>query len=385
MGVAQDTILPPKDSVRQTDIFEVLFKKHHINDSIPITKERKIQISLLPAIGYTPATSAAAIVAANAVFHTGDPKTTIASVISTSVAYTANKQFILPIRFNVWSNNNTWNFIGDWRFMKYPQNTYGLGGESKVEDANLIDYSYIRFYQSVLRNIYSQLYLGGGINFDHFYNIKEHWNGTDSSEFSRYGVGTGSSSLSNGFNVQCIWDNRKNTISPEKGSYLNIVLRFSPPFMSNNSTPFWGSIYADYRKYIQLPSKGKNILGFWFFYWGAPIGQTPYLLLPSNGWDTYANTARGYVQGRFRSSNMLYSEAEYRYRITKNGLLGGVVFVNAATYSEPGSGQYKYVYPAVGAGLRIKLNKKSNTNLVIDFAVGLNRSNGFYLDVGEVF
>ncbi|MGN6648293.1 MAG: hypothetical protein ACTHJT_17340, partial [Cytophaga sp.] len=143
--------------------------------------------------------------------------------------------------------------------------------------------------------------------------------------------------------------------------------------------------YADFRKYINVPSKGKNILGFLLLYWGAPRGTAPYLLLPSNGWDTYTNTARGYVQGRFRSINMLYSEVEYRYRITRNGLLGGVFFVNAATYSEPGDGQYKYVYPAIGTGLRVKLNKDSNTNLLIDFAFGLKHSNGFYLDVGEIF
>jgi hypothetical protein len=82
---------------------------------------------------------------------------------------------------------------------------------------------------------------------------------------------------------------------------------------------------------------------------------------------------------------MLYSEVEYRYRITKNGLLGGVLFVNAATYSEPGDGKYKYVYPAIGTGLRVQLNKDSNTNLLIDFAFGLKHSNGFYLDVGEIF
>jgi len=383
ISIAQDSIPAKKDSIRQTDIVEFLFKKHYQKQSVKIAKNKKVYISLFPAIGYTPATSLAAVVAANFVFYTGDPKTTSASVIATSASYTINKQFVLPVRSNIWLKNNSWNLIGDWRFMKYPQNTYGLGGATTKADADLIDYSYIRFYQSALRNIYSKLYVGGGINFDYFYGIKENWGGTEPSSFAAYGVGTGSTSISDGLNFQFLWDNRKNTINPEKGSYVNFVYRFYPSFMGN-TTP-WASIYADFRKYINLPTKGKNILGFWLFYWGAPRGTAPYLLLPSNGWDTYTNTARGYVQGRFRSINMLYSEVEYRYKITKNGLLGGVVFMNAATYSEPGDGKYKYVYPAVGAGLRVKLNKDSNTNLLIDFAIGLKHSNGFYLDVGEIF
>ncbi len=383
ISTGQDSTHVKKDSIAQTDIIEVVFKKHYEKQSIKIKKNQKVYFTLFPAVGYTPATSLAGVLAANVVFFTGDPKTTYASVMATSAAYTANKQFVFPIRSNIWLKNNSWNLIGDWRFMKYPQNTYGLGGATEKTDANLIDYSYIRFYQSALRNVYSKLYVGGGVNFDYFYNIKENWNGSEPSDFDTYGVGTGSSSISEGFNLQCLWDNRKNTINPEKGSYVNFVYRFYPSFMGN-TTP-WASIYADFRKYINLPSKGKNILGFWLFYWGAPQGTAPYLLLPSNGWDTYTNTARGYVQGRFRSINMLYSEVEYRYRITKNGLLGGVFFVNAATYSEPGDGKYKYVYPAIGTGLRVKLNKDSNTNLLIDFAFGLKQSNGFYLDVGEIF
>jgi outer membrane protein assembly factor BamA len=381
--LAQDSIHTPKDTIRQTDIVEVIFKKHYKKETLELSKNKKVYITIFPAVGYTPATSVAAVLASNLVFFTSSPQTTYASVVATSASYTANRQFVLPIRSNIWLKNNSWNLIGDWRFMKYPQNTYGLGGATEKSDANLIDYSYVRFYQSALKNIYSKLYIGGGVNFDYFYGIQENWSGTQPSAFKNYGVGTGPTSISDGLNIQCLWDNRKNTINPEKGSYVNIVYRFYPSFMGN--TMPWASVYADFRKYINLPTKGKNILGFWLFYWGAPKGTAPYLLLPSNGWDTYTNTARGYVQGRFRSINMLYSEIEYRYKITANGLLGGVVFVNAATYSEPGNGKYKYIYPAVGAGLRIKLNKNSNTNLLIDFAIGLKHSNGFYLDVGEIF
>ena len=62
-------------------------------------------------------------------------------------------------------------------------------------------------------------------------------------------------------------------------------------------------------------------------------GNPPYLDLPSTGWDSYNNTGRGYVQGRYRGKDLMYLESEYRFGITRNGLFGGVVFANAETVS----------------------------------------------------
>ena len=46
-------------------------------------------------------------------------------------------------------------------------------------------------------------------------------------------------------------------------------------------------------------------------------------------------TGRGYVQGRWRGTQELYGELEWRFRITNNGLLGGVVFANAGSFAAP--------------------------------------------------
>ena len=384
-GNEQAAIIARQDSIIKRDIVDVLlkgFQKGKTPTPKPI-KEQKTFMTIFPAIGSTPATRLVGLVAANVAFYLGDKKTTTASVILTSISYSLNKQILFPMRTNIWLKNNSWNLIGDWRFMKYPQNTYGLGGGTTTSNKDLIIYNYIKIYESAVKNVYSKLYAGGGINIDYFYDIDDNWNKPSTDPFKSYGVGTGNKSLSTGLNASLLWDDRKNTINPEKGSYLNLVYRFYPSILGNSSG--WASVYADFRKYFCVSPKKKNILALWFLYWGVPKGEAPYLLLPSNAWDSYCNTSRGYIQGRFRSKNMLYAEAEYRYKITNNGLIGGVIFANAASYSEPGSGKYKYIYPAVGAGLRVKLNKDSNTNLVIDFAMGIKHSNGFYLDVGEIF
>ncbi|HEY4195133.1 MAG TPA: hypothetical protein VGM63_06340 [Mucilaginibacter sp.] len=94
---------------------------------------------------------------------------------------------------------------------------------------------------------------------------------------------------------------------------------------------------------------------------------------------------RGYIQGRFRGAQMVYAETEYRYRITSDGLLGGVVFFNAESFSaEPGT-RLQAVQPAVGPGLRIKLNKVSRTNICVDDGFGRQDSHGLFINVGEIF
>jgi hemolysin activation/secretion protein len=106
-------------------------------------------------------------------------------------------------------------------------------------------------------------------------------------------------------------------------------------------------------------------------------------MLPSTGWDDQYNTGRGYVQSRFRGRQMKYFETEYRYRITRNGLIGGVVFFNVENFSG-NPRPYDTFLPGYGAGVRIKLNKKSNANLCLDYGIGKG-SSGFYVNLGEVF
>lgn len=148
----------------------------------------------------------------------------------------------------------------------------------------------------------------------------------------------------------------------------------------------WSSLQIDARKYVHFPANSKNILAFWGFAWLTTSKTTPpYLMLPSTGWDDQNNTGRGYIQSRFRGKNMYYYENEYRFGITRNGLLGGVVFANVQSFSADLSDEYKKLLFGYGVGLRIKLNKHSNTNLCIDYGFGQNNSHGFFANIGEVF
>ncbi|HTQ64706.1 MAG TPA: hypothetical protein VMI12_07905 [Puia sp.] len=374
-----------KSDTAQKDLVDVFFsiakRKKNGSDSTAEPKADKYHFSVVPAIGYTLSTGFALIVATNVGFFTNDPDKTNVSSINIPVVYSQYNQLTIPILTNIWTRDNKYNIVTDWRYYKYPQDTYGLGGHSSLNDATELDYSHLRIHQSVLRNIAPNFYAGIGYFLDYHWNIKEIGDTDSSSDAQKYGLPP--ASVSSGPVINLLFDNRKNSINPQGGLYANILYRPNFTFMGSDEN--WQSLTVDLREYFKFPRGSKNILAFWGYAWLTPSGNPPYLDLPSTGWDAYNNTGRGYIQSRFRSYNMLYLESEYRFGITKNGLFGAVVFANAQSFSNYPGNDFDKIWPAVGLGIRIKVNKHSNTNIAVDYGFGADGSRGFFVNLGEVF
>jgi hypothetical protein len=369
----------------QKDIVDVInslikHKKDSAQQSSP--KTSKYHFSIVPAVGYTLSTGFAAIVAANVGFYTNDPEKTNVSSVTGQLVYSQYNQLTIPLQTNIWTKDNKYNIVSDWRYYKYPQDTYGLGGHTSLDDADNIDYSHIRIHQIVLRKMVPDFYAGVGYFLDYHWDIKEAGlpDGSES-DAAKYGLPT--KTVSSGAVLNLLFDNRKSSINPQGGLYASVLYRPNFTFMGSDEN--WQSLTIDVRKYFRFPAGSNNILAFWSYDWLTLSGNPPYLDLPSTGWDTYNNTGRGYIQSRFRGKNMLYLESEYRFGITRNGLLGAVVFANAESFSNYPSNTIDAVWPAVGLGIRIKVNKHSNTNLCIDYGFGADGSRGFFVNLGEVF
>lgn len=166
--------------------------------------------------------------------------------------------------------------------------------------------------------------------------------------------------------------------------YGNLVYRVNPRFLGSNNS--WSSLYLDVRKYLPMnPSKPdqQNTLAFWTYLWATLGNKTPYLDLPSIGWDPANRSGRGIDQNRYRGRSLFYLESEYRRDITNNGLLGFVVFANVNTVSGSNS-MFSSWKPAVGTGLRVKFNKSSNTNIGVDYGTSKGY-NSFTFSLGEAF
>jgi hypothetical protein len=279
----------------------------------------------------------------------------------------------------MWSKNNRFNFVGDWCFLKYPQDTYGIGSKTNLDDGYTVDYNYVRFYQFVLTKIKNELYAGLGVQYDNHWKIKEK-DPPANTDFEKYGVSR--SSISSGLALNVLYNTRRNILNPEGGTvYMNAIVRQNVGWLGSNSN--WSSAIIDLRKYISVGNNG-NVLAFWNYDWLTLNGNPPYLDLPSNGWDTYGNTGRGYAQNRYRGKNMLYAEGEFRFGITRNKLIGATVFANAASYTNL-QNKFDGITPGAGVGLRVMFNKFSQTHVAIDYAVGKGGSRGIFLNLGEFF
>ena len=385
---AQDTTLKKqslRDSVAywnsQLDVADIA--KRIINNNTPRKNDdSKVHASIIPAFGYSLQTGFAGVLSTNLGFYTGREQSQKISSILSSLAYTQYKQVIFPIQGSIWTKKDLYNITMDWKYLNYPSITYGLGGKSKLTDGYNIDFNYIKLHQSVLRKIHGYLYAGLGFYYDRLWNIRE-INPPKGvvTDFEKYGLT--SSATASGIAFRILIDTRTNQINPKTGWYVNITDRPNYKFLGSSNN--WHSFVAEFRRYFTLPTHPKSVLALWSYNWLTLGGTPPYLLLPSTGWDEYSNLGRGYIQGRYRGRQMLYLEAEYRFGITHNGLLGGVVFANAQSYSKDLSKQFSTIEPAAGFGLRVKLNKFSGANLCVDYGFGIDGSRGFFVNLGEVF
>lgn len=347
-------------------------------DTVDDRKPGNYHFSMAPGIGYTLSTGFAAILSTNTAFYTSaSPDERLSNVIAEAI-YTQNNQLVLHLQGNVWTSNNRYNIFNDWRYMAYPQLTFGLGGHTSENQPYRQEYKYLRFYQIIMRNIGKNLYAGGGYMLDYHYGIK-----TDSTLEEPTSYGTSGKTVSSGLNYNLLYDSRDNPINAFRGGYAAVAYRTNFTFLGSDQN--WQSLRVDLRKYFQWPRSSQNVLAFWSFNWFTVAGNPPYLDMPATGWDAYNNTGRGYLQGRFRGKNMMYLETEYRFRITRNGLIGGVIFANAQTVSEPTNNRFEVIWPATGLGARIKVNKHSKTNIAIDYGFGAGGSHGFFVNLGEVF
>jgi len=260
--------------------------------------------------------------------------------------------------------------------------------------AQPISYNYIKVHQVISKTINQSntLFFGGGYHLDYHYSI--HDQGLDIKDkkytshylySTKYGFDTNSYVMS-GVSANFVVDTRDNIINPYKGYYANVNVRFNETWLGSSvqSTMLW----AEFKHYFSLSEKmNRHVLAVWAWANMQLGGHIPYLDLPAIGYDSKGFSGRGYAQGRFRGEQMLYTEVEWRFPISKcTEVLGGVLFANLTTASSKDNhvDLFEYIKPGIGAGLRIMLDKKSRTNLCMDYGIG-QKSNGYYMTAGEIF
>lgn len=381
------------DPIAQTDIRDIFSKKTTAGRTLSIEKN-KLYKAFLPIVGYTPANGFLMGVGVSGSILLGEPGKTKVSTIITNLNVTAKNQVVINLRSNIYTNNNKWILQGDTRMLFFTQDTYGLGIDFSDNDAQPMKFNYFRLHQLLYRKLGSSFYVGAGFALDHHYKIRDQLLDTTASEpkltdhylYSTQNDLPVNKYTTSGLIVGLLWDSRDNSIFTTKGHYIQLYYRANATALGSeqNST----RLFSEYRTFVPVSRHNNNkILGFWFWQSVQLSGKQPYLSLPSITWDMYNRSGRGYIQGRIRGENFAYAESEYRFPITQNGLFSGVAFANMSTSSNKASGQklYKDFAAGYGLGIRIRMDKRTHTNLAIDYGRGKNRSNGIYFNLQETF
>lgn len=371
--------MPQRDAL---DVLaQILGRQPRLSDTAIVAN--KLTLSILPSIGASPTAGFSYGLSGNAAIRMGPADNTTLSAISVSATYTTKKQFNLLVRSQLFNAGNRAKLEGDWRYLDTNQPTYGLGPALPQDRKDLMDFKLLRFYETGYLEVVTDVLLGIGYHLDIHYDIVDQ----DAEQglvtpFLQYNGGqTVTRTTSSGLSFNVLSDTRDSPINASRGHYAWASFR---PFMTDlGSDDDWQSFQAELRVYPRIDRRG-SILAFWMLTWFT-FGEPPYLDLPATGWDYAGRMARGYPQGRIRANDLIYMETEYRRVLTRNGLLGAVAFLNLTSASDPTSGAFLRTDPGGGFGLRIKLNKRSNTNITVDFGWGAEGSFGVFLGSGEAF
>ena len=256
-----DTLLHQRDVI---DYLKPLFKK----DSLEFKKRdtgisnKRFYFSLLPTTASVPGGGAAFVTSTNVFFYMGDRKLTKMSELSFTPYTNFNGHYVFPLRSLIWLNKNSYKLIGDLRFMIYPQNSWGLGGNTPDEQATQINYNYFRFYETALKRFGKYFSAGMGINVDHHSSISTLGNKGFYESLQPFYDSLETFTYASGYNVTVQYESSNYTNNPSAGMFLSASFRNNPSFL--NSTGSWNQWYFDARKYISFSKSLRFLIDLGF-------------------------------------------------------------------------------------------------------------------------
>jgi len=384
-----DSAVAPPDSmdkaIERRDVFDVWAAIRNKDRVEPEIQRRLVGVewSILPSISYNSVYGVALGGSLTGAGWPGSGENARPVVISLSGTYSTEGQLLLQARGDIYSKSGDYLLKPDIRYMDTRRSTWGLGPVVADQSEYPMDFVLTRMYATLLRRAGGSLYVGLGLHYDQYGQIVDTRAAAgESTPFTDYSGGAPSRTQSAAYSVNVLGDTRDNLVNPKSGYFLSALFRNYQTGLGSDDN--WQEFLTEMRLYTKFPRAQRNILAFWVYSW-LTFGHAPYLDLPASGWDTYGRGGRGYLQGRIRGENQIYFEAEYRMELRRDGLLGGVVFFNSTLTTPPEERLFSRGDLAAGLGLRIKFNKNSDTNLVVDYGWGREGSRGLTLAMSEAF
>ncbi|MFT4522668.1 MAG: hypothetical protein ACI8ZN_001618 [Bacteroidia bacterium] len=251
---------------------------------------------------------------------------------------------------------------------RFPEFYFGIGNETQVNDACLIDFNLVNFKNFAYVEVQPKSYIGLVVHHQALTDLNKFIK-TPSFTFTNKGY------ASSGLGFSFLKDERDNIFNPCKGYFIQGgIVRYGD---HRNQTGSFTNTWLDARLYKTFANDlvlNANVCLF------NNVGVVPFRMMPKLGGPRFL---RGYYMGRFRDNNASIIRAELRKMIfSRIGVAAfgdvGKVYQSVSTFNNSG---WNCTY---GVGLRIKHDLKSNANIRIDYGRSYD-SHGLYIVFAEAF
>lgn len=325
---------------------------------------KKIKILPVPAFGYSPETKTYLGAVTLFTINMYRDSSTRTSNAKLEVNYSWNKQIILESEWNYFFRQEKWFTKGKIHFSKYPDLYYGIGSNTPESNKLFFDSKRFIFEASLLKNIGYKLFTGINVKYIDYNNVEVEKNAIFYPELIE------ASTLGIGYSL--LKDTRNNLLTPTKGlySYINTTWHFA----KSNYLKFTLDLryYKTWKDKFTLANRFINDIN---------TAHPPFYDRALLGGDKYV---RGYYLGRYRDNNLSSLQSEFRfpafwkiYLATFGGL--------SNIYSATNKFSIEKTKTNYGFGIRFLVDKTENTFLRLDYAIGQDQNDGFYISFGESF
>ncbi len=337
--------------------------------------ERKVDMTFVPAIYYSPSTSAGLAVMASGLYRLDKQNRNIpASNFSVYATASLTGFYRVGVKGNNIFKNDNQRIVYNAEFYSQPTNFWGVGYDAAMTNS-AIKYLASRCIVEgkFLQKITKGLYVGAGIDYNYHFGKFGGKYTSQEALMSRLD-GEGVNYNATGISLFVEFDTRDAISAPQRGIYVAVQAKVRPKGINNIGATLWSSrLVADYYQRLWRGAiLALDLRGEW------NSKGTPWIYNASIGGLT---SMRGYYDGRFNDLCAITLQAELRQRIYRGfggAAWGGVgnVFSTCSTFD------WSHTLPTYGVGVRYEL--KYGVNIRLDYGFG-GRDNRGKLIHGAIF
>lgn len=338
--------------------------------------ERKVDMTFVPSIYYTPSTSVGLLVMAAGRYRLDKENRNIPAS-DFSIYATASLTGFYRVGANGVNifRNDRQRIVYNAEFFSQPTSFWGVGYDAAMDNSSvrylasrtIVD---ARFLQRVAKG----LFVGAGVDFNyHFGKFGGSKYASESDFVARLG-GDRVAYAATGISLFVEFDTRDAISNPQRGVYLGVQANVRPKGMGNVGETLWyGRLSANYYQKLwrgavlalDLQSELNSVSTPWVY--NASIGGV--------------SAMRGYYAGRFNDLCAITLQAELRQHIYKG--LGAAAWGGAGNiFRTFGEFDWRKTLPTYGVGLRYAI--RHDINLRLDYGFG-GRDNRGKLIHGAIF